>query len=216
MKRIVAVLLIAVLLIGVAGCKSSKDKSDAPLDPTTTAQITTPQVTTPLVTTPIVDTTLHAGHKPGDCFPMTIMLEGMEETVMAQHFVNQSEDYCIDYFYEDFELMEGVQGESFVWNKGYDDSAIFGYLCISVIPGLRAEDQAQLVSLRMDAKAEMTKFSGYDALRIAGSSGDTHVTYYLFDTPRGCVEIEIACITEALEGIGTRMYAMLDTLQIYP
>lgn len=216
MKRAIAAFMLVILFVSFSGCKASKDNSDIPLDPTTTAQTTTPQATTLLVTTPIVDTGLHAGHKLGDCFSMTIMLEGMEEPVMAQHFVNQTEDYCIDYFYEDFELMEGVQGESFVWNKGYDDSAIFGYLCISVIPGLRAEDQAQLVSLRMDAEAKKTKFRGYDALMIAGASGDSHVTYYLFDTPRGCVEIEMACVTEALEGIGARMYAMLDTLQIYP
>ena len=216
MNRLIATFLIIVFLISVAGCKSSQDKSDAPLDPTTTAQITTPQPTTPLATTPIVDTGLHAGHEPGDCFPMTIMLEGMEEPVMARHYVNQTEDYCIDYFYEDFELLEGVRGESFVWNMGDDDSAIFGYLCISVIPGLRAEEQVELVSLRMDAEAEKTKLSGYDALMIAGAFGDSRVTYYLFDTPRGCVEIEMACITEALEGIGARMYAMLDTLQIYP
>lgn len=205
MKRVIAAFLVAVLLVSIAGCKASIDDQDASFG----------QATTPQATQPPADTGLHAGHKAGDCFPMTIMLEGTEEPVMAQHFVNETEDYCIDYFYEDYELMEGIQGESFVW-KGYDDSVVFGYLCISVIPGLRAEDQAQLVSLRMDAEAEKTKFSGYDALVIAGASGDSHVTYYLFDTPRGCVEIEMACVTEALEGIGARMYAMLDTLQIYP
>ncbi len=205
MKRVFAAFFAVILLITAAGCKASKDNFDSSSD----------QVTTPQATTPPVDTGIHSGHKAGDCFPMTIKLEGMEEPVMAQHFVNQTEDYCIDYFYEDFELMEGIQGESFVW-KGYDDSVVFGYLCITVTPGLQAEDQAQLVSLRMNTEAKKTKFSGYDALMIAGASGDSHVTYYLFDTPRGCVEIEMACITEALEGIGARMYAMLDTLQIYP
>ncbi len=223
MKKVLALLLVVALLVCAAGCKA-KDSAAEQQHTTTSESTTTPESTTipESITTPAPTTTpqqtqpgLHDGHKAGDRFPMTIMLEGMEEQAMAEHFVNQNGAYCLDYFYEDFELLEDPSGESFLW-RGIDGGDILGYMCLSATPGLKAADQAELIGLRMDAKAESTTFAGYDALVISGYMGDSYVTHYVFDTPRGCVEVEMACIIEGLEGIGARMNAMAATLQILP
>lgn len=205
MKKLISLLLATALLVCAAGCKEA-DPEESAQGATTPAPTTTPQETQPGP---------HAGHQAGDRFPMVIMLEGMEEQAMAEHFVNQNGAYCMDYFYEDFELLEAPSGESFLW-RGIDGGDILGYMCLSATPGLKAVDQAQLICLRMDAEAENTTFAGYDALVIGGQLGDSYVTHYLFDTPRGCVEVEMACIIEGLEGIGARMHAMAATLQILP
>lgn len=226
MKKVLALLLAAALLVCAAGCKAAEtvDNAQGATTPALTTPTTTPEPTTTSepITTPAPTTTtqqtqpgLHDGHKAGDRFPMTIMLEGMEEQAMAEHFVNQNGAYCLDYFYEDFELLEDPSGESFLW-RGIDGGDILGYMCLSATPGLKAADQAELIGLRMDAKAESTTFAGYDALVISGYLGDSYVTHYVFDTPRGCVEVEMACIIEGLEGIGARMNAMAATLQILP
>lgn len=205
MKRVFSLLLAAVLILSAAGCKASSGVNDS----------IQPHNTTPSQTTEPELTGIHTAHKSGDRFETIIMLEGMEEPAMAEHFVNPNGVYCIDYFYEDFELVEDSNGESFLW-RGFDGGDILGYMCLRVTPGLKAADQARLICLRMNADAQNVTFAGYDALEISGYIGESYVTHYLFDTPRGCVEIEIACIIEGLEGIGARMHAMLATFEMLP
>lgn len=205
MKKVITLFLVMLLLISAAGCRSSSGAQDS----------AETRDTTPAQTTGPVLTGIHAGHKSGDRFPKTIMLEGMEESVMAEHYVSRSGEYCMDYFYEDFTLEQASNGEDLLW-RGLDGGDILGYLSIRVTPGLKAEDQAELISVRMGADAQDSTFAGFDTFVIAGYAGDSHVTYYVFDTPRGCVEIEMACIIEGLEGIGARMHAMLATFEILP
>ena len=237
--RICALLLVLAMLL--AGCRlgpSSPDSGSGPAitDPTTqpatvptteavkvptepatvptTAPVTVPTEPATVPTEPVA-VGIHDGHKPGDQFPMTILLEGMEESVMARHYVSPAGDYQMDYFYEDFLLEETQNGQDYIW-RGPEDMGILGYMCITVTPGLKAQDQAQLICARMNAQAERTVFAGFEGLTVSATLGNSFVTHYIFDTPKGCVEIETSCIIEGLEGIGARMHAMLSTFEMLP
>lgn len=179
-------LLLTVLLC--VGC--------APENPTgeSMVQSTPPAVTEPSAAEAAAPTGIHGIHLPGDSFSMTILLEGMEETVHARHYEDPKGVYRMDYFYEDFALTEEAAAQRFTWQ--YLEGS---YLRIRTEADTPPADAAETAAI-----------AGQDAVAVTTYSGDSVTTVYYLDT----LTIEIACPLEALEGIGARIHAMLATLEI--
>lgn len=209
MKIIKLLAVFAVAAMALAACAQEA----APTVPTT---LTAPAITTACPTEPTEDAAItdgiHAGHRPDTVFSMTILLEGMEETVNARHISGGQGRYRMDYFWEDFDLREDTGSQAFLWK--YTADTPVNSMCIRIdgTAGAAQLSQAALAGLE-DAETADALAGNRRAIQISGYRDGICLTNYYFDIADGCVVIEMSCTVEALEGIGARMHAMLDTLE---
>lgn len=156
------------------------------------------------------------GRAAGDRFEMTIQIEGEDEIVQAEHIVDNRNTYAIDYFYEDFDHLDGEATNSFVW-KYSDAEVLLSNMSISLAT---ESDAAALADNVRDYFESIGNFeegtaeiAGHDAVVFTAYNDIACYTNYYLDIAQGGICIEMVCSIEGAEGIGARMNAMLDTLE---
>lgn len=218
LAKLFTLLLLASLLLFAVGCQQ-----EDPTPTTTAPTVTEPGITEPPVTEtsptdlpeeiPISDG-IHAGHIPGYRFPMTILLEGMEEPVNAEHFEDSRGIYRMDYFYEDFDLQQSGDSQTLLWKYTAAEPPV-NYMRIRIDKTAGAAQLSREVVGDLEgAEPQDALVGNHKAIMVTVYQESSSMTFYFFDTTAGCVIIEMNCALEALEGIGSRMQAMLDTLEV--
>ena len=158
----------------------------------------------------------------GERFETTIMLGGMEETVLYEHAVNAAMGIEIDYDYEILQRYSDSDKEYFV--SRYDDPQNpLDYLEIR-----RSAEDAETAAARVreELEKEYDVFVQSYALERAGSCIEVNAsvikgtnlmpdllqTVYIIPAADGCIIAASHCTIESSEGFGHRIDYMLNTL----
>lgn len=157
------------------------------------------------------------GRQDGERFEGVVGIEGMEETVLLEHAVNDALGIGIDFDCERFLRQSGPDEECFVsiWD---DPTAPCNTLEIH-----RSGEDAEAVaasaiedwSRDCDSIGKETCRLGKagDCTRIEASCADGLRTAYILPAEEGCLLAVAHCTFESAEGFGVRIRRMMDTLE---
>lgn len=199
MHKYASLALVCVLLLG--GCRSTADTQAG------TAASLTAADTAATVAVPTCPHTHHGS----ESFSVTIRLEGMEEQVNAQHYHDDDKGFCIDYHCDDFLL---TQEEAAIALAPQLSGPEIAYVRIYAT-ALMTQQQQDALAARQKAlqpgEASVVELAGADAQCLCFHTGSGTLCYYYVGTE---LIVETYCITEALEGFGSRIAFMLQTLSL--
>ena len=160
----------------------------------------------------------------GERFEAVIVLEGMEETVHYEHFVNRDLGFEMDYDYELFVRESDSDRERIVsvWD---DPGNPEDYLELTFIPE-DAESVAAAVREKLSKTYDLLehsrelKYAGdciyieASVLKGTNNMADRLQLVYIVPASDGCVVATEHLVVEASEGFGRRFNYMLNTLRL--
>ncbi len=171
------------------------------------------------------DPAAETGRQDGERFEVTVVVEGMEETVRYEHIVNETLGFEMDYDYERLERYSEPERERFI-SEWEDPDDPWNYLEVKRIDG-DAETAAAAVSedlqeryetlsseeCTLDAAGRCVRFVAADAREEGAPSGSIQ-TVYVIPAGDGCILAEAHCTIESAEGFGARIAQILNTLSV--
>lgn len=162
------------------------------------------------------------GRQDGERFDAVIYLEGMEETVHYEHLCNTALGFEMDYDYESFQRLSGVDRERYVsvWDnaaapENYLDVMSFASDAEIVANWYRAalaDTYDLLENTRELQNAGTCLYIEASVLKGTNQMGDEIQTLTIIPAPDGCRVGLAHYVTEAAEGFGRRFSNMLNTL----
>ena len=165
-----------------------------------------------------------SGRQDGERFDAVILLEGMEETVHYEHLRNAALGFEMDYDYESFTRLSGVDRERFVsvWDnagapENYLDVLSFASDAETVASWYRAalaDTYDLLEHTRELENAGSCLYIEASVLKGTNRMGDQIQTVTIVPTADGCRVAAAHYVTEAAEGFGRRFSNMLNTLTV--
>ena len=172
--------------------------------------------------THLTNESIATGRQNGERFGISIIVEGMEESVRYEHAVNETMGIEIDYDYENFERRSETDCERFV--SRYDSDPT-NYLEIR-----RSAEDADTVAAAISEELSKTydilrepytlDRAGVciriDASRIKGANtmSDLLQMVYVIPTADGCVVAAAHYTIESAEGFGARIHSIINTLVV--
>ena len=164
------------------------------------------------------------GRQDGERFEAVIVLEGMEETVLYEHVVNEALGFAMDYDCESFVRTSGSDRERFssVWEDAADPQDYLELSFRSGDPDTVAEAvRAELAPVYelyettrdLDGAGEVLYIEA-SVLKGTNNMADTLRLVYIIPAGDGCLVAEEHLVAEASEGFGRRFAYMLDTLTL--
>ncbi|MCR5804329.1 MAG: hypothetical protein K6G47_08690 [Clostridia bacterium] len=160
------------------------------------------------------------GMKDGDKYDVTIMLEGMEETVSYEHVINSGVGFEMDFECEILNRVSEADKETFI--SMYEDQSNPQIFFEVEYEGDSTDNVASSISSLLSGSYELTqdtyKLDNAGACtRIVASSttGDNTVqTIYIIPAGNGSVVATAHYTLESTEGFGSRFNQMANTIII--
>lgn len=156
---------------------------------------------------------------------LTIEIEGMKETVEGTYFNNNLLDYNIIYDKSKFKHSSSEGSDSFMANNPDPEIYPYVYLNISRTQDTTldkfAKEMKQGLSHGYSSVEQLPKTTigdNYDAIHIIAKTGNKWNSsvreLYMIESNKSIYLVEMQYFTEAAEGYGARMHAMIDTFKI--
>lgn len=228
----VAALTIASTMMIAGGCSKEETKETA-AEETTTATTAANETAAEAVSEVleeetesepevIIETDYESptGMKDGDQFEVSIMLEGMEETVSYEHVINSGVGFEMDFECEILNRVSEADKETFI--SMYEDQSNPQIFFEVEYEGDSTDNVASSISSLLSGSYELTqdtyKLDNAGACtRIVASSttGDNTVqTIYIIPAGNGSVVATAHYTLESTEGFGSRFNQMANTIII--
>ena len=213
MKKYIALLCAVLLLLAaLTGCAKSKEEAQPAGSET------------PVETAEAAEETSAPERQHGDRFEDVITIEGMEETIKLQHFVNETAGFAMDYDYESFvcraasdRLMivsaydDPENPENFVEvsYSAQDASAVVA----DVIETLSKDYEISKDPVTLDGAGLCTRI---DASAVPGGeyTADVLQEVYVIPAADGCRVAKIQYIPEGSDGFGKRLAYLVNTITV--
>lgn len=227
----IASLIIASSMMIIGGCnKEEPEQSGAEETTATTTAAEVEETQAPDQTEEVTESETEAvieteyesptGMKDGDKYDVTIMLEGMEETVSYEHVINSGVGFEMDFECEILNRVSEADKESFI--SMYEDQSNPQIFFEVEYEGDSTDKVASSISSLLSGSYELTqdtyKLDGAGACtRIVASSttGDNTVqTIYIIPAGNGSVVATAHYTLESTEGFGSRFNQMANTIII--
>lgn len=156
---------------------------------------------------------------------LTIEIEGMKETVEGTYFNNNLLDYNIIYDKSKFKHSSSEGSDSFMANNPDPEIYPYVYLNISRTQDTTldkfSKEMKQGLSHGYSSVEQLPKTTigdNYDAIHIIAKTGNKWNSsvreLYMIESNNSIYLVEMQYFTEAAEGYGARIHAMIDTFKI--
>ena len=158
----------------------------------------------------------------GERFEDVIMIEGMEEPVHYEHFINAGIGVEMDYDYESFERYSDPELESFlsVWDgPGNPENFLevsFSAEDADTVAAAVREELSQTYDLYEETRelnrAGECLYIEASVLKGTNNMADQLQMVYIIPTTDGCIVATVHCAAEAAEGFARRCNYMINTI----
>lgn len=213
MKKYIALLCAVLLLLAaLTGCAKSKEEAHPA------------ESETPVETAEAAEETSVPERQHGDRFEDVIAIEGMEETIKLQHFVNETAGFAMDYDYESFVCRASSDRLQIV--SAYDDPETpENYLEVSYCPE-DAETVADAIEKTLSEDYAVSRDtavlnSGLECIHMDASAtpdgaytADVLQAVYVIPAADGCRVAHLRYLPEGSDGFGKRLSHMASTVTV--
>lgn len=212
MKLLALVLSLTLLLAAAAGCAKGKEE---PQPAETESPVETAE---PAEETPAIE------RQHGERFEDVIMIEGMEETIKLEHFVNETAGLAMDYDYESFVCRASSDRLQIV--SAYDDPETpENYIEVSYCPD-DAETVADAIEKVLSADYAVSRDtavlkSGVECIHMDASAtpdgaytADVLQAVYVIPADDGCRVAHLRYLPEGSDGFGRRLSYLASTVTV--
>lgn len=212
MKLLALVLSLTLLLAAAAGCAKGK-KEPQPAE-----------TESPVETAEAAEETPAIERQHGERFEDVIMIEGMEETIKLEHFVNETAGLAMDYDYESFVCRASSDRLQIV--SAYDDPETpENYIEVSYCPD-DAETVADAIEKALSADYAVSRDtavlkSGVECIHMDASAtpdgaytADVLQAVYVIPADDGCRVAHLRYLPEGSDGFGKRLAYLVNTITV--
>ena len=213
MKKHIALLCAVLLLLAaLTGCAKGKEEAQPAGSET------------PVETAEAAEETSVPERQHGDRFEDVITIEGMEETIKLQHFVNETAGFAMDYDYESFVCRASSDRLQIV--SAYDDPETpENYLEVSYCPE-DAETVADAIEKTLSEDYAVSRDtavlnSGLECIHMDASAtpdgaytADVLQAVYVIPAADGCRVAHLRYLPEGSDGFGKRLSHMASTVTV--
>ena len=212
MKLLALVLSLTLLLAAAAGCAKGKEEPQPA------------ETESPVETAEAAEETPAIERQHGERFEDVIMIEGMEETIKLEHFVNETAGLAMDYDYESFVCRASSDRLQIV--SAYDDPETpENYIEVSYCPD-DAETVADAIEKVLSADYAVSRDtavlkSGVECIHMDASAtpdgaytADVLQAVYVIPAPDGCRVAHMRYLPEGSDGFGKRLSYLASTVTV--
>ena len=212
MKLLALVLSLTLLLAAAAGCAKGKEEPQPA------------ETESPIETAEAAEETPAIERQHGERFEDVIMIEGMEETIKLEHFVNETAGLAMDYDYESFVCRASSDRLQIV--SAYDDPETpENYLEVSYCPD-DAETVADAIEKALSADYAVSRDtavlkSGVECIHMDASAtpdgaytADVLQAVYVIPADDGCRVAHLRYLPEGSDGFGRRLSYLASTVTV--
>lgn len=220
MKKKTISLLLASALFLLAACGSTPNTAEDTV--TQTLPQITDNVNGALIGTSEPNT--EPGRQDGERFEAVIMIEGMEETALYEHVINETAGFEMDYDYESLVRYSEADRERFI--SSWDDPENPEYYLEVTYSSEDAETVAAAISEELSKDYEITQGPmelgragsciriGASEVKGGGYTADQMQMVYIIPTDDGCRIATAHYGTDSADLFGARFRAMVNTLSV--
>ena len=212
MKLLALVLSLTLLLAAAAGCAKGKEEPQPA------------ETESPVETAEAAEETPAIERQHGERFEDVIMIEGMEETIKLEHFVNETAGLAMDYDYESFVCRASSDRLQIV--SAYDDPETpENYIEVSYCPD-DAETVADAIEKVLSADYAVSRDtavlkSGVECIHMDASAtpdsaytADVLQAVYVIPADDGCRVAHLRYLPEGSDGFGRRLSYLASTVTV--
>lgn len=212
MKLLALVLSLTMLLAAAAGCAKGKEEPQPA------------ETESPVETAEAAEETPAIERQHGERFEDVIMIEGMEETIKLEHFVNETAGLAMDYDYESFVCRASSDRLQIV--SAYDDPETpENYIEVSYCPD-DAETVADAIEKALSADYAVSRDtavlkSGVECIHMDASAtpdgaytADVLQAVYVIPADDGCRVAHLRYLPEGSDGFGRRLSYLASTVTV--
>lgn len=212
MKLLALVLSLTLLLAAAAGCAKGKEEPQPA------------ETESPVETAEAAEETPAIERQHGERFEDVIMIEGMEETIKLEHFVNETAGLAMDYDYESFVCRASSDRLQIV--SAYDDPETpENYIEVSYCPD-DAETVADAIEKALSADYAVSRDtavlkSGVECIHMDASAtpdgaytADVLQAVYVIPADDGCRVAHLRYLPEGSDGFGRRLSYLASTVTV--
>ena len=212
MKLLALVLSLTLLLAAAAGCAKGKEEPQPA------------ETESPVETAEAAEETPAIERQHGERFEDVIMIEGMEETIKLEHFVNETAGLAMDYDYESFVCRASSDRLQIV--SAYDDPETpENYIEVSYCPD-DAETVADAIEKALSADYAVSRDtavlkSGAECIHMDASAtpdgaytADVLQAVYVIPADDGCRVAHLRYLPEGSDGFGRRLSYLASTVTV--
>lgn len=212
MKLLALVLSLTLLLAAAAGCAKGKEEPQPA------------ETESPIETAEAAEETPAIERQHGERFEDVIMIEGMEETIKLEHFVNETAGLAMDYDYESFVCRASSDRLQIV--SAYDDPETpENYIEVSYCPD-DAETVADAIEKALSADYAVSRDtavlkSGVECIHMDASAtpdgaytADVLQAVYVIPADDGCRVAHLRYLPEGSDGFGRRLSYLASTVTV--
>lgn len=212
MKLLALVLSLTLLLAAAAGCAKGKEEPQPA------------ETESPVETAEAAEETPAIERQHGERFEDVIMIEGMEETIKLEHFVNETAGLAMDYDYESFVCRASSDRLQIV--SAYDDPETpENYIEVSYCPD-DAETVADAIEKALSAYYAVSRDtavlkSGVECIHMDASAtpdgaytADVLQAVYVIPADDGCRVAHLRYLPEGSDGFGRRLAYLASTVTV--
>ncbi len=228
MKKKLVMIFISISVIGLSGCSAAKAEK-GPVVVNETTQKYSNEIT---ITNEKSDTSTdrfaeNSNEKDSvqqndlpsesESFESTIELEGNKESITCKTYTSKA-GYQIDYDIDRFTVTSNDEGDSFTAEN--PDLEVYPYVYLNINrQALTTEDKKAAISIPKNASGiEEVTIGEYKAKHYKVTDGtewnSTITEFYTITDNQYVYEISLQYFTEAAEGYGARLRAMLSTFKL--
>lgn len=227
MKKKLVLIFISISVIGLSGCSAAKaEKGPVVVNETTqkySDEITITDEKSDASTDRFADNSnekdsVQQNNLPSESesFESTIELEGNKESIICKTYTSKS-GYQIDYDIDRFTVTSNDAGDSFTAEN--PDPEVYPYVYLSVNRHALTTEEKNAVSIPKNASdIEEVTIGEYKAKHYKVTEGmewnSTLTEFYSITDNQYMYEISLQYFTEAAEGYGARLKAMLNTFKL--
>ena len=212
MKLLALVLSLTLLLAAAAGCAKGKEEPQPA------------ETESPVETAEAAEETPAIERQHGERFEDVIMIEGMEETIKLEHFVNETAGLAMDYDYESFVCRASSDRLQIV--SAYDDPETpENYIEVSYCPD-DAETVADAIEKALSEDYAVSRDtavlkSGVECIHMDASAtpdgaytADVLQAVYVIPADDGCRVAHLRYLPEGSDGFGRRLSYLASTVTV--
>ena len=212
MKLLALVLSLTLLLAAAAGCAKGKEEPQPA------------ETESPVETAEAAEETPAIERQHGERFEDVIMIEGMEETIKLEHFVNETAGLAMDYDYESFVCRASSDRLQIV--SAFDDPETpENYIEVSYCPD-DAETVADAIEKALSADYAVSRNtavlkSGVECIHMDASAtpdgaytADVLQAVYVIPADDGCRVAHLRYLPEGSDGFGRRLSYLASTVTV--
>ena len=212
MKLLALVLSLTLLLAAAAGCAKGKEEPQPA------------ETESPVETAEAAEETPAIERQHGERFEDVIMIEGMEETIKLEHFVNETAGLAMDYDYESFVCRASSDRLQIV--SAYDDPETpENYIEVPYCPD-DAETVADAIEKALSAYYAVSRDtavlkSGVECIHMDASAtpdgaytADVLQAVYVIPADDGCRVAHLRYLPEGSDGFGRRLAYLASTVTV--